>query len=75
MKRTALITSILSLIIISTNAFAAKLVEIKVVDKDYIMVYFKDGDVEFVDKGETTSIIPNVFTPNGDGMNDVNFES
>lgn len=51
MKRTALITSILSLIIISTNAFAAKLVEIKVLDKDYIMVYFKDGDVEFVDDG------------------------
>ncbi len=51
MKRTALIISALSLIIISTDAFAAKLVEIKVIDKDYIMVYFKDGDVNFVDDG------------------------
>jgi len=51
MKRTALIISALSLIIISTDAFAAKLVGIKVIDKDYIMVYFKDGDVNFVDDG------------------------
>lgn len=51
MKRTALIISVLSLIIISTDAFAAKLVEIKVIDKDYVMVYFKDGDVNFVDDG------------------------
>ena len=51
MKRTALIISALSLVIISTDAFAAKLVEIKVVDKDYIMVYFKDGDINFVDDG------------------------
>jgi endoglucanase len=51
MKRTILIISILSLIITSTDAFAAKLVETKVLDKDYIMVYFKDGDVEFVDDG------------------------
>lgn len=41
----------LSLIIISTDVFAAKLVEMKVVDKDHIMVYFKDGDVNFVDDG------------------------
>jgi len=51
MKRTALIISALSLIIISTDAFAAKLVGIKVIDKDYIMVHFKDGDVNFVDDG------------------------
>ncbi|MFA5240104.1 MAG: cellulase N-terminal Ig-like domain-containing protein [Phycisphaerae bacterium] len=52
MKRTALFISVLSLIIIiSTDVFAAKLVEIKVIDKDYIMVYFKDGDVSFVDDG------------------------
>jgi hypothetical protein len=51
MKRTALIISVLSLIIISTDAFATKLVEIKVIDKDYIMAYFKDGDVNFVDDG------------------------
>jgi endoglucanase len=51
MKRTALIISALSLIITSTDAFAAKLVGIKVIDKDYIMVQFKDGDVNFVDDG------------------------
>jgi fructose-specific component phosphotransferase system IIB-like protein len=51
MKRTALIISVLSLIIISTNAFAAKFVVLKAVDKDYLMVYFKDGDVCFVDDG------------------------
>jgi hypothetical protein len=49
MKRTALIISALSLIIISTDAFAAKLVWMKVIDKDYIMVQFKDGDINFVD--------------------------
>jgi len=50
MKRTALIISILSLTFLS-NAFAAKLASLKVIDKDYLMVYFKDGDVEFVDDG------------------------
>jgi hypothetical protein len=51
MKRTALIISALSLIIISTDAFATKLVGIKVIDKDYIMVRFFDGEVNFVDDG------------------------
>ncbi len=51
MRRRALIISVLSLIFMSADALASKLVEIKVVDKDYIMVYFKDGDVEFVDDG------------------------
>ena len=51
MKRTALFISVLSLIIISTDAFASKLVWLKVVDKDYIMVQFKDGDINFVDDG------------------------
>lgn len=30
---------------------ATKFVEVKVIDKDYLMVSFKDGDVEFVDDG------------------------
>lgn len=51
MKRTAFIISVLSSLIISTDANAAKLVEIEVIDKDYIMVRFKDGDVNFVDDG------------------------
>ncbi len=51
MKRAVLIISALSLIIISTDAFASKLVTAKVVDKDYLMVQFKDGDVCFADTG------------------------
>jgi len=51
MKKTALIISVLSLIIISTDAFATKFVVLKAVDKDYLMVYFKDGDINFVDDG------------------------
>jgi len=52
MKRTALIISALSLIIISTDAFATKLVSTKVVDKDFLMVQLKDGDVCFMDNGQ-----------------------
>ena len=51
MRRTALIISVLSLIIISTDAFAAKLVWMKVLDKDYLQVYFQDGDACFMDTG------------------------
>lgn len=51
MKKTALIISVLSLLIISTDALAAKLVWLKAVDKDYLMVQFKDADVCFVDDG------------------------
>ena len=51
MKRTALIISVLSLLIISTDAFATKLVWLKVVDNNYIMAQFKDGDVCFADTG------------------------
>jgi endoglucanase len=49
MRRTALLISVLSLIIISNNATASKLVSLKAIDKDYMMIYFKDGDVCFVD--------------------------
>ena len=51
MKRTALVISVLFFIIISTNVNAAKLVDIKVIDKEYLWVQFKDGDVCFVDDG------------------------
>ena len=51
MKRTALIISALSLIIFSTEAFASKFVTLKVVDQNYIMVQFKDGDACFADTG------------------------
>jgi hypothetical protein len=49
MKRTALIISVLSLIIISTDALASKFVTLKVIDKNYLMVQFKDGDACFWD--------------------------
>jgi len=55
MKKTALIISALSLIIISTDAFASKLVWLKVVDQNYMMVQFKDGDVCFMDNGQGTN--------------------
>jgi len=45
-----ILTSLL-FVLISHASFASKFVEMKVVDKDYIMVHFKDGDVEFVDDG------------------------
>ena len=51
MKRTALIILVLSLITISTEAFASKLVATKVIDQNYIMVQFKDGDACFADTG------------------------
>ncbi|MBN1456774.1 MAG: hypothetical protein JW912_02865, partial [Sedimentisphaerales bacterium] len=46
-----LIILALSLTILSANAFAAKLVGIKVIDKDYVQVNFIDGEVNFVDDG------------------------
>jgi endoglucanase len=52
MRRTALIISVLSLLIISTDAFASKLVWLKVVDNNFIMAQFKDGDVCFMDNGQ-----------------------
>jgi len=35
----------------SQTLLASKLVEMKVVDQDYLMLHFKDGEVEFVDDG------------------------
>ncbi|MBD3340983.1 MAG: glycosyl hydrolase family 5, partial [Candidatus Lokiarchaeota archaeon] len=34
------------------NGWASKLVEMKVVDKDYLMLHFQDGEVKFVDDGK-----------------------
>ena len=49
MKRKALLLLALTFGGISANA--AKLVETKVIDKDYLMVHFIDGEVLFVDDG------------------------
>lgn len=44
---------------------ASKLVRVKVVDKDYLMVYFIDGQVDFVDDGKGE----NAFTSNHQSNN------
>jgi len=48
------------------NTFATKLVEVKVVDKDYIMLFFKDGDVTFTENTTATYAYSN----NGSSAND-----
>ncbi|MBN1925339.1 MAG: Ig-like domain-containing protein [Prolixibacteraceae bacterium] len=37
------------------NVQASRLIEVKVVDKEFLMVHFKDGDVAFVDDGLGTN--------------------
>jgi hypothetical protein len=34
------------------EAYASRLIGVKVIDRDYLLVYFKDGDVTFVDDGK-----------------------
>lgn len=43
------ILSLLILLSFSMNALATKFIELKVVDKEYLMVYFKDGEVIYRD--------------------------
>jgi hypothetical protein len=47
----AFILAIILFLSFFQNVQASKLVEVKVVDKDYLQVFFKDGDVTFVDNG------------------------
>ncbi len=58
MKKTAFIISIL--LTISSTAFASRLVTLKVIDKDYLMVNFKDGDACFME----SCLPPNAYTGN-----------
>ena len=51
MKTKLIVLSVSLFLLFSHSALATKLVEVKVIDKDYLMVSFKDGDVEFVDDG------------------------
>ncbi len=37
--------------VMSSGVQASKLTSIKVLDQDYLMIHFKDGDVKFVDDG------------------------
>lgn len=59
-------TLLLFQICISVNLFATKLVEVKVVDKDNIMLFFKDGDVTFTENTTATYAYSN----NGSDAND-----
>ena len=51
MKRNLLTSALLSLFIllIPTSAGATKFLELKVVDKEYLMVHFRDGEVHYRD--------------------------
>ncbi len=53
LNQIVVILTILSLVMgISPKLQSSKLVEVKVLDKDYLIVHFKDGDVLFVDDGK-----------------------
>jgi len=65
------------------NIQATKLVEVRVVDKDYLEAYFKDGEVTFVDNGRGSSAFLNlahdtaneVLTSYGVALNTANAEA
>jgi endoglucanase len=47
-------------LLLTGSSLATKLADVKVVDKDYIEVYFKDGEVTFVDDGRGPSAFLNL---------------
>ena len=55
MKKIKLLVSIV-LLSLTFAASASKLVSASILDKDYIMLYFRDGDVIF-DEGCTTKFL------------------
>jgi len=54
MKKVSLLSAIL-MSCISSSIFASKFIELKVVDKEYLMVYFKDGEVFYRDNATGSS--------------------
>ena len=58
-KKYVIILLIGFMLISFQTLWSAKLIEMKVVDKDYLMLYFKDGIVEFVDDGLGESAFTN----------------
>ena len=48
MKKSVFVISILSILVFS-DLYSTKFIELKVVDKDYLMIYFKDGEVFYRD--------------------------
>ncbi len=63
MKRLTAFSICIALFFTVSISYAAKLVEVKVIDKDYLLVFFVDGDVNF---NESTSG-PNAYTNNDPG--------
>jgi len=53
-KFLAIVSLIVFVLGVSQTLWSAKLTELKVVDKDYLLLNFKDGEVKFVDDGKGT---------------------
>lgn len=77
MKKTLLNLIIALLALIPTFALAAEVVEVTVIDKDYILIHIKDGEVTFVDdgvgayanRGHHLEPSNSIFTPYGQAFN------
>lgn len=67
MKLTIFKFFLLVFILSSVQIYASKLVSVKVIDKDYLMIYFIDGQVNFVDDGKGST----AFTYDHDTKNNV----
>ena len=65
MKKVLLFIACVAFILIAQLSQASKLVEIKMVDKDYLLVYFKDGDVTFNE--DLNFLGANAYTMNNPG--------
>ena len=51
MKKVFRIALLVASIMIPNNCLATKLLGVKVIDKDYLMVHFRDGEVHYRDNG------------------------
>ncbi|MBQ2108484.1 MAG: hypothetical protein II476_00645, partial [Bacteroidales bacterium] len=49
-----LLFAAMATLILPVSASATKFLELKAVDKDYVMVHFRDGEVRFRDDGSGT---------------------
>lgn len=68
MKKTSII-AVLLLWGCLTSVWSTKLVHVKILDKDYVVVYFKDGEVKYRDDGERASAYKgHAFSPGDDTL-------
>ena len=51
MKKVLRIALLAAIIMIPSNGMATKLLGVRVIDKDYLMVHFRDGEVHYRDNG------------------------